>query len=98
MYGMVPVPWFESLQPVQSGNDLFVNLRSARVNLRGDRVAQLAFNLVLGHVSVSAVNLNGVEATGDAGLADIQLRHRGLAHGMASLGFQPRCLVQDEAG
>src|SRR5271154_563822 len=105
MYAM-PVPvariWWLVQKPsetVKTGNNHPLNLGGSRVELAGNRVPQITFHLVLSHVAVTAMDLDGVEAGLDACLTYVKFGYRSFAHRMPSLTLQPGCLVyQQSAG
>ena len=74
--------------PRPSRDDVALDLGGARVERAADRVAQVALDLLLGHVAVAAEDLHGVEARLDEALGDVQLGDRRLH------ASRPACVLQ----
>jgi hypothetical protein len=91
--------WFTG-QPATSrlqqerGHQHPLDLGGARVELAAERVAQLALDLVFGHVAVAAVDLQGVLGALHPVLADDELGQRGLDKDALALRAQPRGAVK----
>src|SRR5579871_820367 len=64
---------FSMSQSKQGGDQVALDFTRAGIDAARQRVSQFSLKLVLGHVSVAAVDLHGILAAFDPALADMKL-------------------------
>src|SRR5262245_10677979 len=84
--------------PQHRSDDVALDLARPRVELAADRVAQLSLNFVLGHVAVTAVDLDRVLTGFHPRIGDVQLGHRRLEIHVLTVAAQPGEMVKHVPG
>src|ERR1700682_816764 len=84
-------------ETLKAGDDYFLNFRSTGINLSRNSVAQVALHFVLGHITVTAVDLDCIEAGLHSGFADVKFSHRSFTERMPPLALQPGRFVQQQS-
>src|SRR5262249_40557182 len=85
-------------EPEPGRDDVPLDLRGPRVDARGHGVPQVALDLELGGEAVAAVDLDGVEARLHPALAQVELGHGRVEHGVLSGRLQASDLVEQQPG